>query len=162
MPITSLQPRIINDQEKMVNYLLISSICICFVFYPAFEILMGTTYKNNVDCESTIGIRITDWLIMKGVFTILNLFSVSLYLFSSKKSVTYCIIFPINILFNIFNFAWVIVGTVILYRDCIDFTPSDLNSFTKTSIYINYILCLIIAIQYNKRPVPTSVALLDV
>jgi hypothetical protein len=45
---------------------------------------------------------------------------------------------PIVILYQFFNFIWVVIGTVIFFRDCPSLEPVSINTLMYFSIIIGY------------------------
>ena len=120
---------------------------------PIVEIIFGVMYPHDHNCDSFVGV--SDWLIIKGSMMLATTFSgVLLFGFTNHAALTdskssaisalFCFVF--YVLGMLFKTAWLIVGSVMFWRDCKDVTPSSLNDMMWASLIIGYInLC----VNYN-------------
>ena len=130
-------------------------ILLIFTALPISELIMGSIYKNQIDCVTEI-VNIDTWLIVKGsiglfVVVFLSILVVAVateeeYLL--RLSVTSTIPFYLSCLFSL---AWLIVGSVIFWRDCIDLSPRSVNTMMWCSLIIGYVLIYIQWTTSNKK-----------
>jgi len=109
----------------------------CLIILPITEIYFGISYKEEIICDSSI-IPIYEWLIIKGILNIIFIILSIIVVISTDKSLLYCICMPIVILYQFFNFIWVVIGTVIFFRDCPSLEPVSINTLMYFSIIIGY------------------------
>ena len=120
--------------------------------------------KYELHCEkSTMGINISDWLIVKSLFTIFSsvLFLVTVFRF--RKTSYHRILKLINLLVFFFNFIWIILGCLVFYNDCFHMTPENIKNFMWLSIsfgFISLIKIIWLDVKYNNY-INTRVSLLD-
>ena len=108
-------------------------ICYSFLFIlPVYEIYLGASYKKELYCNTNI-MMLDTWLILKGCFDILFIVLSTIVVLATDKSLIYCLFAPIIYLVQFFNFVMLILGTVIVLRDCNSIEPS---SFLKISLYV--------------------------
>ena len=133
-------------QDKIVDYKgnlccltfisFIAFICYSFLFIlPAYEIYLGVSYKQELYCNTNI-MMLNLWLILKGCFDILFIVLTTIVVLATDKSLIYCLFAPIIYLVQFFNFVLLVLGTVIVLRDC---TTME-SSFLKISLYVILVL----------------------
>lgn len=126
-----------------MNYfcLLICLIIVLFfiLILPIIEIYFGTRYYNNIDCVSTIKIPLSIWLIVKGSVTIINIFNICIYFVVINNDIGKLLSSYLMYLINIFSFIWIILGSIIFWRDCVLCKPDDLNILMYFSLIIGYV-----------------------
>jgi hypothetical protein len=110
-----------------------------------------------------MGINISDWLIVKSLFTIFSsvLFLVTVFRF--RKTSYHRILKLINLLVFFFNFIWIILGCLVFYNDCFHMTPENIKNFMWLSIsfgFISLIKIIWLDVKYNNY-INTRVSLLD-
>ena len=111
----------------------ITFICYSFLFIlPVYEIYLGASYKRELYCNTNI-MMLDTWLILKGCFDIIFILLTTTVVIASDKSLVFCLFAPIIYLVQFFNFAMLVLGTVIVLRDCSSIEPS---SFLKISLYV--------------------------
>ena len=96
--------------------------------------------RYDLHCEkSTMGINISDWLIVKSLFTIFSsiLFLVTVLHF--RKTSYHRLLKLANLLLFVFNFIWIIIGCFVFYNDCFHMTPDNINNFMWISIASGFI-----------------------
>lgn len=117
---------------------------------PVVEIIIGSLNRHDYGCDSFIGV--SDWLIIKGA-TMLGLVFFGLLMFgatnyaavtNSKKSAVFASIFWfLYTICLVFTSAWLIVGSVMFWRDCRHVTPSTVNDMMWASLIIGYVNALV-------------------
>ena len=129
-------------QDKIVDYKdnlycltfisFITFICYSFLFIlPVYEIYLGASYKRELYCNTNI-MMLDTWLILKGCFDIIFILLTTTVVIASDKSLVFCLFAPIIYLVQFFNFAMLVLGTVIVLRDC----SAIESSFLKISLYV--------------------------
>lgn len=126
-----------------------------FAALPVTEIVMGTIYKDDVVCETDV-VDIPVWLIVKGAT---GLFVVVFLVMAILASVTRndCFVgliatFTIPFFLScIFSLAWLIIGSVVFWRDCIHLTPTSVNTLMWCSLIIGYVSIYLQWVTSNKK-----------
>lgn len=95
--------------------------CILFCcFLPLFfiEIVCGFQYKDEISCDpQTIRIPISAWFVVKGFSYLSSFFIILFYCFQDQKERKLTILLVLS---QLFNFVWLILGSIILWHDCYD------------------------------------------
>jgi hypothetical protein len=131
---------------EIMNLFIYCTSIFCSIFlvlisiaYPSLEIYIGTVYKDEIVCESPIFVSIGNWLIIKGCVYIVTLGLVGLFLYSNSKSVCNAMINNIMFIVNIFSIAWLIIGSILFFRDCNTLTPTIVQNIMYISLIFGYI-----------------------
>jgi hypothetical protein len=112
----------------------------CLLALPLTEITFGIGFMNEVNCESLVSIPL--WLIVKGsVKTVSTIAGVSYYLMD-VKSLCACFLIFIHIICNMFLLGWVILGSIIFWRDCPNLEPKNVNTLLWFSLILEIIFLL--------------------
>lgn len=147
-----MEDKIVDYKEHICCLTFISFIffiCYSFLFIlPVYEIYLGVSYKDELYCNTNIMLLDT-WLIIKGCFDIIFIILSTIMILAFDKSLIYCLFSPIIYLIKFFNFSMLIIGTIILLKDC----SSIESSFLKISMYI--ILALGYLSLFNRSYVNT-------
>jgi hypothetical protein len=104
------------------------------------EIVIGAKYKDDVICDTNV-IAIPTWLIVKGLASILyvSLFCIA-FVAGVEESTDLLNIVAIPIMIvGSFEFIWLIIGSVIFWRDCNDLEPQSVNTMMWCSLIIGYV-----------------------
>jgi hypothetical protein len=119
---------------------------------PVAEIIIGSLHKHDYGCDSFVGV--SDWLIIKGA-TMLGLVFFGLLMFgatnyaavtnSNKSAVFGAFFWFLHSISIAFQSAWLIVGSVMFWRDCRHVTPSSVNSMMWASLIIGYANAVVVA-----------------
>lgn len=135
-----------NNAITIIDVLNYFSLLICLLIVlffililPIIEIYFGTHYYNNIDCVSIIKIPLSIWLIVKGSVTIMNIFNVCIYFIVINNDIGKLLSLYLMFLINIFSFIWIILGSIIFWRDCVSCKPDDLNILMYFSLIIGYV-----------------------
>ncbi len=111
--------------------------CISFIVIlslPIVEIVFGILYFNQINCISDVGVSLDIWLIVKGSTSILTICTVGTVLYLQSIFTLPCIY-----LFQLFNLAWLILGSVIFWRYCSNLIPDSINILMYVSLILGYI-----------------------
>ena len=132
---------------------LCSATILCFLLFgwSSYEIFIGYWYKNEIICNSTMNITLSNWLIIKGSTFIITLLLAITYLNSGKTSLCKYISLTTLYIFNIFHLPWLIVGTILFWRDCPDVSPTIVNTTMWISLIYGYIYVLNNLLIHNKN-----------
>jgi len=133
--------------RRFVNFLTIAAL-------PVAQLIIGVIFKDEVVCETNI-VSIPNWLIIKGSSVLfMAMFS---FVFSIAKAMknncimrwlsVFCVLFYLSCLFNL---GWLIVGSVVFWRDCNDLTPKPVNTMMWCSLIIDYVL-IYIQLEFTKK-----------
>lgn len=98
-------------------------IAICTLGFPLYELCIGIIYKNDISACSTMQIDVSTWLIVKSSITISAIFLVGICVATNNKIIGQVLL---NV-FRLFIFIWLIVGSVLFFRDCIKIEPAIVN-----------------------------------
>lgn len=112
---------------------------------PIAELIMATKYSDNMVCNSSF-ISPYVWLIVEGVtgliFSICILI-ISIHSYVNNKNTLNSVLaqwfnIPLIIIF-LFNCAWIIIGSVMFLRDCIDIEPKAINTIFWTTLIFHWV-----------------------
>ena len=120
----------------------IAFILFCLFFTVTIsEIYIGIIYKDIISCDSPLSlyISLSNWLVIKGSSTIFSLLLYFPYIFSSHKSICYCITYILNFIINTCNLGWLIIGSIMFWGYCINLQPTLLNNYLWISLITGYI-----------------------
>lgn len=126
--------------EKYPCYMTLYEL-IFFIFYsitiilPIYEIYIGICYDSEKSCNNYI-LPLNDWLFIKSAFDLSFIIFINIMLLPTNKYIIYYFLDFVLVLFQIFNFLMVVLGTIIILRDCINIE----SFFIKISLYIILIL----------------------
>jgi len=98
-------------------------IAICALGFPLYELCIGIIFKNDISACSTMEIDVSTWLIVKSSITISAIFLVGICVATNNKIIGQVLL---NV-FRLFIFIWLIVGSVLFFRDCIKIEPAIVN-----------------------------------
>lgn len=98
-------------------------IAICALGFPLYELCIGIIYKNDISACSTMQIDVSTWLIVKSVITISAILLVGICVATKNKIIGLGLL----MVSRIFIFIWLIVGSVLFFRDCIKIEPAIVN-----------------------------------
>ena len=136
--------------SEIINYFCILTciftILIFILILPIIEIYYGAYYYDNIDCVSIINIPLSLWLIVKGLYTIFN---ICIYVAFFNNNCGKLSILYLMTLINIFSFVWIILGSIIFWRDCISCKPIEINILMYFSLIIGYFNILFSFSQNN-------------
>ena len=115
---------------------------LCSILFILLEIYFGFYYLNTINCETTITyINIPLWLIVKGFLSIVNIILILLILEIKKKSLRF-VFYIFHYIINIFLIIWIIIGSIIYWKDCSYFKPYFINLFMGFSLISGYLSIL--------------------
>ncbi len=140
-----------------------STLCIALAFLfvlgmffslPIAEIVMAEKYRQDMSCPNDL-ISPYTWMLTEGIVGIFiyGLCGILCALMitgsdSSKKTgVVLCI--PLWLL-SVFHLAWLIVGAVMFWRDCIDLETKSMNDFYWAVLIINFVSLYLSGKNNNK------------
>ena len=123
--------------------------CLLYVL-PVVEVVYGSHYLNNNEtcCQSDFNISIPEWLVIDGSSGLL-FYTVFLYIiiykiiYEDKLSISYIFAVTLFILSSLFKVAWIVVGSILFWRDCININPKQLNSIMWAVLLISIISMII-------------------
>jgi hypothetical protein len=124
------------------------ALCLCFLFaLPIAEIVFGFIYMEKVSCNSFL--QPTVWLVVKGIISVLIVcclfFSNNICIHDKNKIVNTLLflVIIITVPLMLFNFIWLIVGSIMFWRDCINIQPVSLNILIWFALILGYIVVAI-------------------
>lgn len=97
----------------------------CILGFPLYELCLGVLYKKEIEESncSTLQFNLSTWLIVKSIATLLDIVIIGFCIACKNKIIG---VFLINV-FRLFIFTWLIVGSIIFFRDCINIEPLIVN-----------------------------------
>ena len=120
-----------------------------FIF-PIIQVIYGILYINSVDCNSFVDV--STWLIVNGCSGVFNgiLFIITAYLSTkeSKNIVGIMILIVINIFFMI---VWLIIGSIMFWRDCEKDTPKHINTLMWITLILELFATSQIILNTNRK-----------
>ena len=123
-------------------------LCCCFPFVaavililPIIELVMYSTYKYEIsNCSSEL-MSIDSWIIIDGIN--------GLMLGSMFLSLMICGMYELEVfaqfatffvyIFSLFSFSWLIIGSVLFWRDCPSLEPKPMNDLMYAVLILGYI-----------------------
>jgi hypothetical protein len=120
----------------------------CLLALPVSELVLAILYKNDIICYTDLHVNIFEWLIIKSSVNIglLVLFFI-LFILSNKDTCYYNFVCAIYYIISLFNFGWLILGSIIFWRDCYNLSPSSINILMWVSLIMGYTNIYIYAVQ---------------
>jgi hypothetical protein len=134
----------------------------CLSIFPITEITIGAIHGDEIVCQSDINISLKTWLITKGIISLINIPFIFLLYLSGKDSILLCILYPIHAIICLFNFAWLITGSIIFWRDCSHLTPLIVNNFMWVSLIFGFITLINSANVSSQENTKSTKPLLDI
>ena len=120
----------------------------CLLALPASEMTLALLYKNDIVCKSDLHVNIFEWLVIKSSINIgLLITFFILFILNNKDTCYYSFMFSIYYIISLFNFGWLILGSVLFWRDCYNLEPTSVNILMWISLIMGYINIYIYAVQ---------------
>lgn len=153
----------ISESTKTISCIIWSAACVLIGLFallilnyalPVADIIMGSINNNVTACDTSLP-SVHTWLIVKGA---VGLF-ISTYTsmsFVAKRTETNFFVMATSVFrtpFNLsllFMWAWLIVGSVMFWRDCRHLGPDSLNTMMWCSIIIGYFYVLLSSCSLTK------------
>ena len=115
-----------------------------FLALPIAEIVMAEKHRSDMKCPNDIVSPYT-WMLTEGI--------VGIFIYGIIGVITVCtmqgknstasgvagLFFVPLVLLTLFHTAWIIVGAVMFWRDCIDLEDSSMNEFYWAVLIINLV-----------------------
>lgn len=100
-------------------------LAICVLGFPIYELCIGIIYRDDIASStcSTMQIDISTWLIVNAVAAILGVLLVGICVLTNNKIIGMVLLS----IFRVFIFAWLIVGSILFFRDCYNIEPVIVN-----------------------------------
>jgi hypothetical protein len=120
----------------------------CLLALPVSEMTLAILYRNDIVCHTDLYINVFEWLIIKSSINILLLVSFFiLFVLNSKETCCYSFLFVIYYIISVFNLGWLILGSILFWRDCYNLSPSSINILMWVSLIMGYINIYMYAVQ---------------
>lgn len=113
-----------------------------FLSMPISEIYLGIVYANSIRCNTTLFVNLSLWLIIKGFISIFVVICMTIIIMLGKNSLYSSLFYCLLFISSIITFAWLIIGSIIFWRDCYDLTPKFINTFIWVSLIFGYLSLL--------------------
>jgi hypothetical protein len=107
---------------------------------PIFDIFISSKLQNVV-CKPTLipAITLNSFLLYKGIFTILNLFLIGFFKVTKSRSTLDKCVTALYVVTGLFNFVWLILGSILFWRDCPNVKPQNLNFYLWFTLVVGYV-----------------------
>ncbi len=120
----------------------------CLLALPISELTLAILYKDDIVCNSDLYVNIFEWLIIKSSVNIgLFLSFFILFILSNKETCCYNFMFAIYYIVSLFNLGWLVLGSILFWRDCYNLSPYAINMLMWVSLIMGYINIYIYAVQ---------------
>ena len=121
---------------------------LCLIVLPIIEIFFSVNYKDDITCKTSIYIDVSTWLIIHATISlVISCINLNYLISESKCSKV------IYYIFSLLYLLWLILGSIILWQDCYNFSPNNvyiLMWISLISSYIFYITTMCVASLNNK------------
>ena len=129
-----------------------------FILIPIVEIAITDINQKELDCKISTSLTIVEWSYFKNIFIMLLSFLMVIYLMFSKYS-TMRYFSRISIfIVNFFIITWLIVGTILIYSECVYYISDDMAFFNFFNILLgmaSVVLSLYIVYDsFNRDEIP--------
>jgi hypothetical protein len=129
---------------KMLNILFSS---LLFLIMPTLEFFFASYYQNKIKCNNSL-MNLSVWLVIKGITSYLSIICLLLSIMSDRQTLFYTVFSPFSIILILFTIVWLIIGSVIFFKDCLNVEETELNTFMYISLISGYITtCLMLSME---------------
>ena len=131
---------------------------IFLIIIPIIEIYITEMNQNELNCISPMNINIVDWSITKNILTMMLTFIMFVYLLCSKHNISRYLLRIVIFVSIFFILIWLIVGFVLIYRDCSKLISDDMMRFNFFNLLLGIIsiaisLCVVYD-SFNRSEIP--------
>ena len=143
--------------------LLVVFIIGCMLIFPLMQLYYGVTYYNQLEHCSDLP-EPDVFLIVEGVVMFSEIITLIVTSYASNVLLSenpphmvefwnfscvlsYCLL----ILCCMFNIAWIIIGSVMFWRDCYHIQPKEINTMMWITLISGYVSYVVIHNQTNKK-----------
>lgn len=129
-----------NNCSNVFFAAIIALIIIGAIFtLPIVIFIMANKYKNDLYCDSIISPY--DWLIIEGVVVLMSSVMSILLIFSLNENTSNILksLIIVSIFISAFNFAWLIVGSIMFWRDCLTAFPKPISILLWIILMISWV-----------------------
>ena len=129
---------------KMLNILFSS---LLFLIMPTLEFFFASYYQDKTKCNKSL-VNLSVWLVIKGITSYFCIISLLFSIISDRQTLFYIVCSPFSIILNLFIIVWLIIGSVIFFKDCLNVEDEELNTFMYISLISGYITtCLMLSME---------------
>lgn len=129
---------------KMLNILFSS---LLFLIMPTLEFFFASYYQNKTKCNNSL-MNLSVWLVIKGITSYLSIICLLFSIISDRQTLFYTVCSPFSIILILFIIVWLIIGSVIFFKDCLNVEETELNTFMYISLISGYITtCLMLSME---------------
>lgn len=130
-----------------------------FYTLPITEFIMATEHRHEMKCDSFMSPY--TWMIVEGIIgmfigTVFSLITVGGFIAIQENENENCILSIVTILgipliiVNVFNFVWLIIGSIMFWRDCSNLEPESMNTLYWIVLIFGWI-SIFVAIKSEKK-----------
>ena len=110
------------------------------LLFPILDMYISFDFKNKIICKTAMFVNITTWLMIKSI-TVALIFGVLFIILNSGKDSACRFIFrTIGSVLVLFNLVWLIIGSIMFWKDCPKLTPTLLNTYMWINLIIGFII----------------------
>jgi hypothetical protein len=122
-----------------------------FIGLGITEIAMGVHYKSQIECENNI-MSVTHWLILNGtiILCITLLPVITNPICPMDGPTKLCIPTTFYGLLAGFKIAWMVIGSILFWGYCSDFSPKATNSIMKAELIMELIIFGILGVLHKR------------
>jgi hypothetical protein len=142
----------------MVNLLFKTILFVIFelimtVLIPFLDFFIGVKYFNDITCDSDTFIKMSLWLILKGIIASISTITIFIIIVAGKNSLVLRVSKNTLIIFNITLALWLILGGITFWESCLDLKPINVDIYIWFSILfgIFYITNLKLALNFGDK-----------
>lgn len=136
-----------QTRRAALLYVLAASIPLAVI-----DVVYGVYHRNDNTCDSFL--NVSDWLIIKGASTLGSIISFLFLLnfFATRQLLTLGVtcqsslltvgsVFSMVLYFAslLFEYAWLVTGSVIFWNDCRHLSPETMKNFLWATLIIGYV-----------------------
>jgi hypothetical protein len=144
-PNNNLATTKIEKIKSLIIFFFKTLIFVSMISYTILEINNAIVYQHS-ECSASMYLTVPNWLFMHGSIGIILIMTYQfLNIFYSKQISSLFLKFAI-----LFNFCWIIVGSILFWADCSNIEPKIFNDFVKVTIILNYFVLIINVCNINK------------
>jgi uncharacterized membrane protein len=151
--------KLVNKFKNIMDKLIIKTILfvifelIMTVLIPFLDFFIGVKYFNDITCDSDTFIKMSLWLILKGIIASISTITIFIIIVSGKNSLVLRVSRNTLIIFNIILALWLILGGITFWESCLDLKPINVDIYIWFSILfgIFYITNLKLALNFGDK-----------
>jgi hypothetical protein len=124
-----------------------------YVAFPFIQILTAIILAEDINCKNSF-MKISDWLTVDAIFTVLTGINIYYYIKSYKGSICGVLTSFFYYILLIFNILWLILGIIDIFNNCIIYENDDIKFYLVLSLFtfVMIIYKLLVVKRPERRP----------